>query len=87
MTQNLMFLLLKGLEGFLAVSCAIQEVVVHARHDALLVDHVRNAAVNGAKHSALHFPVFTHLGKDGKTVIETKMGMHSVQCSRQVELR
>lgn len=63
MTQKLggLFLALEGLEGLLAMSRAVEEVVVHAGHHAVLVQDVRDAAVNGAKYGALHFPLLANL--------------------------
>lgn len=51
----------ESLESLLAVGSAVEEVVVHARHNALLVEDVRDTAVNGAEHSTFHFPLLAHL--------------------------
>lgn len=51
----------ESLESLLAVRSAIEEVVVHAGDDALLVQHVRDAAIDGTEHSALHLPLLAHL--------------------------
>lgn len=51
----------KSLEGLLAVRSTVEKVVVHAGHDALLVQDVRDAAVDGAEHGALHLPLLAHL--------------------------
>lgn len=54
-------LCLEGLEGLLAVGGAVEEVVVHAGYDTVLVQDVRDAAVDGAEHRALHLPRLAHL--------------------------
>lgn len=55
------YLYTKGFQGLLAVSSTVEEVVVHAGHNALLVQDVRDTAIDGAKHGALHLPLLSYL--------------------------
>lgn len=59
------FLGSQSLERFPAVRCAIEKVVVHTSYHAVLVQHVRDAAVDFAKHGTLHLPLFAHLVTKG----------------------
>lgn len=45
----------------LAVGCAVYEVVVNLLHNAVLVDHVRDAAIESAEQGPLHLPLLAYL--------------------------
>lgn len=44
---------------------AVEEVVVGAGHDAIRVQDVRDATIDGTEHGLLHGPLFAHLAVKG----------------------